>query len=133
MHGKNGRQWRDIRDYMMRRGDWPLRDYFSGRGAREGELSCPLSQRENIRFMESDDDIRYTLLGLLVVERYGAAFDWREIAGLWNRLLPMELVCTAERQALLNYNLRRPETLTREFTRRHNNPCRQWIGAQIPG
>ena len=43
----------------------------------------------------------------------------------------MELVCTAERQALLNYNLRRPETLTREFTRRHNNPCRQWIGAQI--
>lgn len=129
--GMNGRQWRDIRDYLMRRGDWPLRDYFSGRGAREGELSCPLSQRENIRFMESDDDIRYTLLGLLVVERYGAAFDWREIAGLWNRLLPMELVCTAERQALLNYNLRRPETLTREFTRRHNNPCRQWIGAQI--
>ncbi len=129
--GMNGRQWRDIRDYLMRRGDWPLRDYFSGRGAREGELSCPLSQRENIRFMESDDDIRYTLLGLLVVERYGAAFDWREIAGLWNRLLPMELVCTAERQALLNYNLRRPETLTREFTRRHNNPYRQWIGAQI--
>lgn len=129
--GMNGRQWRDIRDYLMRRGDWPLRDYFSGRGAREGELSCPLSQRENIRFMESDDDIHYTLLGLLVVERYGAAFDWREIAGLWNRLLPMELVCTAERQALLNYNLRRPETLTREFTRRHNNPCRQWIGAQI--
>ncbi len=130
--GMCNRQWRDIRDYLEHRGDWPLHDYFSGRDAGDGmKLGCPLSQRENIRFMESDDDIRYTLIGLLAIEQFGAGFDWRDIAGLWNRVLPMGMACTAERQALLNYNLRRPDAVTAEFTRRFNNPYRQWIGAQI--
>ena len=136
--GMNGRQWRDIRDYLMRRGDWPLRDYFSGRGAREGELSCPLSQRENIRCMEPDDDIHYTLVGLRVMEKKGLDFQWSDVADCWNSHLPYNKVCTAETQAILNYNLRRPRmggpahnSATPAFTRRFNNPYREWIGAAI--
>jgi len=50
-----------IKEYLVRRGDWPLRDYFSGRDAGDGTpLWCPASQREHIAYMEPDDDIHYT-------------------------------------------------------------------------
>ncbi len=134
--GMNGRKSRDIRAYLQKRGDWPLRNYFSGKDADDGiHLGCTKSLRENIQFMESDDDIRYTLIALMLFEQYGNTFTSEDIAALWNRELPMNLVCTAERQALLNYNLRsgywNAKNFDKTFTRRYNNPYREWIGAQI--
>lgn len=142
MFGKGGRNGRTcIKELLTLRGDWPLRDYIQG-GADPDEagLFCPLSWRENIAFLESDDDIQYTLVALHVLERFGERFEWMDIADAWNELLPYASICTAETQAILNYNLRisrkrvargvRGEA-SPEFTRRHNNPYREWIGAQI--
>jgi len=132
----NGR--RAIRHYLENRGDWPLKDYFSGKETGDGiKLGSPNSWRENIAFMEPDDDIHYSLIGLKVLEESGSDFDWHHVAKAWNSSLPYSAICTAETQAILNYNIKTPRltgnyvSTTPQFTRRHNNPYREWIGAQI--
>ncbi|NUP09561.1 MAG: ADP-ribosylglycohydrolase family protein [Polyangiaceae bacterium] len=127
-----------IKRYLEARGDWPLVDYFSGRDAGDGVgLWCPASQREHIAYMEPDDDIHYSLVGLAVVERAGPDFDWQDVARCWLATIPIFAICTAEAQAIENVQTRstRPGywscAATPAFTRRHRNPYREWIGAQI--
>jgi len=134
--GLNGRQ--AIRSYLQNRGDWPLDNYFSGRPADDGiRLPFKKSWRENIAYMEPDDDIHYSLIGLKVLEDKGPAFQWHDVARTWNARLPYYAICTAETQAIMNFNLRTPRMASQTmfpapaFTRRHNNPYREWIGAQI--
>jgi len=137
-----GSGWQGVKNYLQKRGHWELDYYFSGQEAEDGvKLFCPSSWRENIAYMEPDDDIHYTLIGLKVLEKYGPDFQWHQIADTWNSSLPYNAICTAETQAILNYNCRRPRMMqglkgmdipvTPAFTRRHNNPYREWIGAQI--
>ncbi|MCK7479122.1 MAG: hypothetical protein M0C28_18455 [Candidatus Moduliflexus flocculans] len=75
------------------------------RAERDGlSVVCPDSQKERIRFMEADDDIRYTLLGLELVERHGADFaDLPRSGNLASTCFPYQFVCTAETQAYLNF------------------------------
>ncbi len=133
--GMNGRK--AIRAYLINRGDWPLDDYISGAEIGDGlKISCPNSQRENIAYMEPDDDIHYTLIAIKVLEAYGPNFTWRDVATTWNQSLPYYSICTAEAQAIMNYNNavpRKTQTnwVTAEFTSTHRNPYREWIGAQI--
>ena len=143
MRGAKGMDGRTtIRTYLENRGHWPLDFYFSGADASDGiKLPCELSQRENIAFMEPDDDIHYTLIALHVLEKHGADFTWKDVANAWNNCLPYNAICTAETQAILNYNNARPrkaqagtpaaEWVTPEYTSTHRNPYREWIGAQI--
>ena len=138
--GMDGRQ--TIRTYLENRGHWPLDFYFSGEDTGDDiKLPCQLSQRESIAFMEPDDDIHYTLIALHVLEKHGPDFTWKDVANAWNSCLPYNAICTAETQAILNYNLGVPRTslmgrvkaewVTPEFTSTHRNPYREWIGAQI--
>lgn len=127
-----------VRRYLEARREWPLVDYFSGASAVDDlSLWCPRSQREQIAFMEPDDDIHYSLVALGVMEAHGPLFDWQDVARYWLGHLPIFTICTAEAQAI--------ETVQRwstrpgywrcevgpEVTRRRHNPYRQWIGAQI--
>ena len=74
-----------IKQYLENRGHWPLDYYFSGEDVNDGfVVYCPNSQRENISFMEPDDDIHYTLIALAILEKYGAEFTWRHVAHTWN-------------------------------------------------
>jgi len=143
MRGSNGMDGRQtIRAYLENRGHWPLDFYFSGADVGD-ELSihCPQSQRENIKFMEPDDDIHYTLIALHVLEKHGRDFSWKNIADAWNNCLPYNAICTAETQAILNYNNAVPRSVlmgresvawvTSDYTSTHRNPYREWIGAQI--
>jgi ADP-ribosylglycohydrolase len=127
-----------IKAYLERRGDWPLTDYFSGADAGDGErLWCPRSQREQIAYMEPDDDIHYTLVALVTMEELGPDFTWEGVARVWLSRLPIFTICTAEAQAIETFQTRttRPgdwrSSATPELTRRHRNPYREWIGAQI--
>ncbi len=135
----------DIKRYLSNRGDWPLRDYFSGRDCGDGmTIACGPSQREHIAFMEPDDDIHYTLIGVHIVNRSGPHFTWVDVAQTWLKHIPLADICTAETQAYLNYANRSARSgpagwgpnhvnsaATPEYTRRHWNPYREWIGAQI--
>ena len=128
-----------IRAYLERRGEWPLADYFPAAPHADDEHpigAADPAARENLACMPPDDDIHYTLMGLHVLETHGAGFDWTHVARAWNERLPFASICTAERQAITNFNLRNvpgPEGATPSpfWTARHNNPYREWIGAQI--
>ena len=72
-----------------------------------------------------DDDIVYTLLGLLVMEEYGPDFTLEQLADAWKKHVPY--ACTAEAVALAN--LRRGVPAARAAT--VGNPFHQWIGAAI--
>ena len=120
--------------------EYPLRDYFPGSSPAQektGHLGCAPSQRENIHFMETDDDIRYTVLGQKVVLEKGRDFTTDDVMKAWIDQLPYTLVCTAETQAYRNYVIRyqtRTEAAKNvdwSWVATHQNPYREWIGAQI--
>jgi ADP-ribosylglycohydrolase len=72
-----------------------------------------------------DDDIVYTLLGLLVVENYGPDFTIAENGQAWLKYLPY--ACTAEDIALKNLKAGVPAAQAAEI----DNPYCEWIGADI--
>jgi ADP-ribosylglycohydrolase len=72
-----------------------------------------------------DDDVTYTVLGLLILERYGPHPTTAEIAEAWLDWVPY--ACTAEEIALKN--LRAGVDVARVGS--HENPFVEWIGADI--
>lgn len=123
--------------------EYPLRYYFPGTSSAQattGALICPQSTREHIAHMETDDDIRYTVLGQKVLMEKGADFTTRDIMEMWINELPYALVCTAETQAYRNFVARyrvtpwcdpTPLNIDWLWVATNQNPYREWIGAQI--
>jgi len=72
-----------------------------------------------------DDDITYTILGLLIAEQYGPGFSTDDVGKAWIRYLPM--ACTAEEAALENLKKGIPAERAGET----DNPYCEWIGADI--
>lgn len=72
-----------------------------------------------------DDDITYTLIGLIILEKYGFDFTTADVGATWQAQL--NAACTAERAALDNLNAGIPA----EHAAEKNNPYVQWIGADI--
>ncbi len=130
-----------IRIYLEGAGAYPLDNYIPGSSPAQnktGGVDCKASWRENIAFMETDDDIRYTVIGQLVMQRHGAAFTSDNVMRAWHDELPYGLVCTAETQAYRNHVMRyrflqgAPRTdVDWLWVATHQNPYREWIGAQI--
>jgi ADP-ribosylglycohydrolase len=81
--------------------------------------------RDRIRGVPVDDDVTYTLLGLLIAEDFGPRFTTADVGKAWVRYLPM--ACTAEHVALENLKAGVPaaQAGVRE------NPYVEWIGADI--
>ncbi|MCU6707385.1 ADP-ribosylglycohydrolase family protein [Paenibacillus sp. J5C_2022] len=148
MHGSHGRAgWHNIKLWFEGAGQWPISHYTPSESqAREqygiainswfGTASCS----GHISYMETDDDIRYTVLGLLLLEERGLAFDAWDVGKHWLRHLPFGQVFTAEAQAYMNFSRvlshmhnDKPHDWERhiEWVRTYLNPYREWIGAQI--
>jgi ADP-ribosylglycohydrolase len=72
-----------------------------------------------------DDDIAYTILGLLVMEDYGPGFTVDDIGAAWLKYLPY--ACTAEEVALANLKAGIAGSSAADL----DNPYVQWIGADI--
>lgn len=136
-----------IKHYLLAVGtdEYPLRDYFPQHSPAEeqtGAVGCPLSSREEIAFMESDDDIRYTVIGQMVMKK-GRHFTTADVASAWMSHLPYKYVCTAETQAYRNlvnrydfhasvhWNAQADSEIDWDWVATHQNPYREWIGAQI--
>jgi ADP-ribosylglycohydrolase len=81
--------------------------------------------KPKIRHVPVDDDMTYTVLGLLILEDFGPDFTTKDVGAAWMKYLPM--ACTAEREALAN--LRAGVSWRRAGER--NNPYMEWIGADI--
>jgi ADP-ribosylglycohydrolase len=138
--------WKNVELWFKGADAWPIKGYTPrhSRAEQEWGLSLndwsPGSTSDTIQFMESDDDIRYTVLGLLLLEEKGDQFDSWDIGKLWHKYLSYQQVCTAETQSYLNFAQvtshmkgMKPADwdVKKEWVRMHLNPYREWIGAQI--
>ena len=85
-------------------GEWPLRDYVTS--ATNALLRAPQPQwpelvREQITHVTEDDDLNYTVLAMLLLERHGVDFTPEDLRRLWLFQLPILATFGPERTQLL--------------------------------
>lgn len=145
MNGEGGHPgWELVYRWFSGADAWPIAGYVPSASRAEAELGIRLSwhgtasTRERIAYMETDDDIRYTVLALELLETKGLNWNSWDIGRMWHRRLPAAQTFTAELQAYINaLAIRFPEPddpdadAKREWVRTYLNPYREWIGAQI--
>ncbi len=83
--------------------------------------------KKEMAFLSTDDDIAYTLLCLLNLEKYGKKLTTYDIAKSWLEYLPLECTYTAERTTLLNLRNNVDPYEAAEV----NNSEKEYIGAAI--
>jgi ADP-ribosylglycohydrolase len=94
-----------IRGALEGIGEWPMDDYVSERIAEA--LRRPLHRswvetvRERIAYVAPDDDINYTIMGMLLLERHGLAFTKEHVRDAWLHHLPIRTTFGPERTLLL--------------------------------
>ncbi len=81
--------------------------------------------KEGMTKVPVDDDIVYTILGLMIVEEYGNNFTTKDVGKMWLKHLPY--ACTAEDITLKNLKAGIDASLAADI----NNPFKEWIGADI--
>jgi hypothetical protein len=69
-------------------GEWPIRQYVTERVFTDGKLrakhgSWDHTCRENIRWVAPDDDINYTIAGMMILEMHGVGFTVDQLRQLW--------------------------------------------------
>ena len=120
----------EIRDAAEQVGEWPLDDYISEEmlealGRRHA--SWPSTCRGRIEYVAPDDDIRYTVLGMLLVEEHGTQFTRRDVMNLWIRQLPPVCAWGPERTMLA-----RAGTWFAEGNREDEPPFEEWVRTWNP-
>ena len=108
---------------------FPPKDYWTQAetpwGVQYGRDQRVNYTRDGINGVPVDDDITYTILGLLILEKYGFDFTTADVGAYWKEYLPC--ACTAEKVALENLRA----GIAAEHAAEKNNPYAQWIGADI--
>lgn len=123
--------------YLRQADALPLRDYvplirgtlveLTGRGSCRGQFSCS----------EPDDDINYTVLALMLLERHGLDLSTEDVGRAWLRLLPAASTWTAERAAYRTLLDRADELFAYgappgfDLAECARSKYSDWIGAQI--
>jgi ADP-ribosylglycohydrolase len=124
-----------IRAIAEATGNWPLAGWFTAVGLPDevGErwpwnrASRPTSLAESIDGIPEDDDLNFTMLGVVLLERCGTSFDSLDVAKLWLDYQPPGRIFTAERVAVRNLL----EAYLPPVTATRRNPFREWIGARL--
>lgn len=135
-----------IKTWCEKANAYPLDFYIPTHSRAETEdnikLILTFSTSENIKYMQTDDDIRYTVSGLNMMKAYGFKWDSWDLGASWLSNLPFRQLCTAENQAYMNFiNVdengpwgkpdNAMELLRKNKVNTYLNPYREWIGAQI--
>ncbi|WP_411721432.1 ADP-ribosylglycohydrolase family protein [Mycetocola sp.] len=122
----------EVEVYLRAAGHWPLRGYLPlldplPDGVAGLHPSAPIATAGRFEEVPRDDDIDWTILGMLALERHGREFTTDQLAALWLDRMPFTQTYTAERAAYRNLlaGFTPPATAT------HRNPYREWIGALI--
>ena len=109
--------------------EFPPVDYWSGHPSPEtlryGGNTVEEYLKDRIQEIPVDDDLTYTVLGLLILERFGPGFSVVDVGQAWLDWLPV--ACTAEHVALENLRAGVPANRAAE----RNNPYQEWIGGDI--
>ena len=109
--------------------EFPNKNYWSNvpkpQSLHYGVSPSSAFTKDGINGIPVDDDVIYTLLGLLIAEDCGLNFNIDDVGKCWLKYLPY--ACTAEDVALKNLKKGIPADKCGET----NNPYMQWIGADI--
>ncbi len=111
--------------------DFPPTDYWSyvpeperkRYPSEKGKIK--LYTRDGLNGVPVDDDIVYTILGLLIAEEFGLEFTTADVGQAWVRYLPFAF--SAEDMACKNLK----KGISPLKCAEKNNPYREWIGAAI--
>ncbi len=107
---------------------YPPVDYWTGTDQPE-KIHYQVNKRteyilENINKVPVDDDITYTILNLLLLEKYGKGYTVDDAGKFWLDYLPY--ACTAESEALMQLRAGTKAECAADF-----NNYVEWIGAAI--
>jgi ADP-ribosylglycohydrolase len=125
---------RALLDYLADVDVDEVRDYIPWDGT--DAVFAP-SCRDWISRSEPDDDINYSVLALMMLERHGADLTTADVARAWLRHLPYGSVYTAERAAYATLAARSSEWFAEgadpgfDLAECSDNRFNDWIGAQI--
>ncbi len=139
--------WEHVRKYFEGAGAYPIdgyvpefSEYTKECGRAISHPICRNSTRENVRFADGDDDIRYSIIGMLLFEKKGYDFRTLDVVTEWTARLTARQICTAEEQAYINFCLTFPSVCTPDYEqfdaklpeiREKDNPYREYLGARI--
>ena len=116
---------------------WPLRNYISddllnALGRRHSSASVTTLNR--IRYVAPDDDINYTVLGMLLLEKHGTDFTKEDLMYLWLQNLPLKWTFGPERTFLTKAAIYSMDTDLQplfDFWAHEWNPRNELCGAAI--
>jgi ADP-ribosylglycohydrolase len=94
----------ELREVLAPRGQWPLHDYVTEdaiHALRWQQFQWRELARDRIDHVAADDDINYTVLGMLVLEKHGVEFTREQLRFQWLRNLPVLQTFGPERTMLL--------------------------------
>lgn len=94
----------DIREAAQAVGQWPLLDYVSDEMLTAWGRRNPSwveTTRGRIRFVAPDDDITYSIMGMMLLEKSGTHFTHDEMRQMWIEHLPIYTCWGPERMMLL--------------------------------
>ena len=118
----------EIREALEPGGEWPLDDYPSERAIlslKEQQGQWRELVRERIDHVAPDDDINYTILGMLALENHGLDFTHADLLQLWLLNLPVAATFGPERTTLLKAGAHSLAELAPEFEK--------WVTVLNPG
>jgi hypothetical protein len=81
-----------LRNALEPLGEWPLNDYWSQRSRKylpHAHPSFDSCCRETIQYVEPDDDMNYTILGMLLLEQHGLGMTTAHVKQAFLRHLPV--------------------------------------------
>ena len=124
-----------IKKYLESVDAYPLDDWAPQESPILGfSLRSKASTRGNVRYAEPDDDIHYTILGLMLLEKHGFAFSKLDVANNHLRHIPYHWLWSCTRQSyyhMVNLSDDRPvEDQIDEFPTKIN-PWREGINTAI--
>ena len=128
-----GMRTNELVPFLQQTDNYPMHRYIQKSDLARVDLSqfrYDLANRcyaDTIDGMPVDDDTNYTVMGQLLIERYGRDFTPEQVAQLWLNTQSKDAYCTAERVAFCNFvkGYKPPQSAI------FQNPYREWIGAQI--
>lgn len=129
----------EIESYLRSVDAYPLNDFVPARSEKLGKTlreDCIPSTQGNVRFVQADDDIHYTLLALQLAESKGADFRPEDVGWNWLENVPYHWFWCASRQAYYHMvNLTDAEERAAQIARIPTclNPWRECIDGQIRG
>lgn len=124
-----------IQRYLESVDAWPLDDWAPYHSpALDITLRCKPSTLGNVQYAEPDDDIHYTILGLMLLENHGFGFNTLDVANNHLRNIPYHWLFSCTRQSyyhMVNLTDDRPiDEQIAEFPTKLN-PWREGINTAI--